>query len=250
MKEETLRLIDDIVWTRNSDAREILDADYTFLNSTLAKVYGVAAPGTEWAKVTLPVAQNRVGFLGQGSFAARQSAPSRTSPTRRGLFVEARLLCNEIPPPPPGVNTMLPDPDPATPKTMKQRMVAHEKDPQCAGCHSFLDPIGFALEHFDAIGAYRTTDNGLPIDPTGEVQGLGSFDGPVALAALIRNDPRSAQCMIKNLYRAALGRLEEEGELPAIEALDKGFSENGYRIQDLLVELVASPAFRLVGPPK
>ena len=250
MKQETLKLIDDIVWKRNSDMRELFDANFTFVNADLAALYGVSAPATEWGKVTLPAVQRRAGFLGQAAFAARQSTPSRNSPTRRGLFIQSMLLCNEIPPPPPGVNTQLPDDDPGTPQTLKQKLQKHEEEAQCGACHKLMDPFGFALENYDAIGAFRTTDNGLPIDSTAEVDGIGKFDSAKTLGALLHDDPRGAGCIIRTVFRNSMGHKETPGEKPAVDALEKAFADAEYRMQDLLVEIVASPAFRLVGEPK
>jgi len=250
MKEETLHLLDDIVWKRNTDARELFDADYTYVDSNLAALYGVSAPATPWTKVTLPAIQRRAGFLGQASFLARQSTATRTSATRRGLFIQSVLLCNEIPPPPVGVNTVLPENDPNKPMTLKQKLEQHEKDAQCGACHKRMDPVGFALENFDAIGAFRTTDNGLPIDSTATVEGIGSFDSAKALGAILRNDERGAVCMMKNLFRNSMGHLETTGEKPALDALDESFGKSEYKIQELLVDIAASPAFQLVGAPK
>jgi uncharacterized protein DUF1585/uncharacterized protein DUF1588 len=121
---------------------------------------------------------------------------------------------------------------------------------QCAKCHGLMDPIGFALEHFDGIGAYRDKDEGLTIDPSGSVPDLGEFANAADLATLVRDDARSTQCMVRHLYRHAMGHLETKGEVPALAALDKAFESSGYRIQRALVEICSSEAFRIVGEPK
>jgi len=250
MKEETLQLIRDIVWEKNSDAREMFDADRTFVNAELASLYGISPPsGSGFAEASLPASQERFGLFGHAGLLALLSHTDSTSPTRRGAFIQARLLCNPVPPPPPNVVPVLPPPS-GTPKSMKQRLEEHMKEASCASCHTLMDPIGFALEHFDGIGAWRAKDNGFDIDTTGSVKGLGDFAGPGDLSKLVKDDPRSAQCLIKNLFRQSMGHLETDGEAPALLQLDDSFTGGGYRIRDLLVHLVQNPAFRLVGDPK
>lgn len=250
MKEETLRLLEDVIWTRDADVRELITADYTYVNQDLAALYGVAPPpGDDFVRVTLPPDQMRSGLLSTSAFLSRFAHPNQTSPTRRGLFVRTTLLCEEVQPPPPGVSTTLPGP--TSNMTLKEQLQQHMKDPTCNGCHSFIDPIGFALENYDATGAFRTKDNGETIDPTAEgVVGLGSFASARELGELLKDDPRVSLCVVKNLLRSSLGHLETPGEEPAIEAVHEAFGASGYRMQDLLVELVASPAFQLVGEPK
>jgi hypothetical protein len=250
MKQETLELINDIVWVRNVDAREMFTANYAFVNSDLAGLYGVAAPPAGFKKTVLPPAQKRAGLLGSASFLARFAHPGLTSPTRRGVFIQTSLLCNEIPPPPPGVETSFPADDPSQPKTMKQKLQNHMQKETCASCHKQTDPLGFALENFDAIGGYRVADQGLPIDPTGTIDGLGNFASAQDIGLILSQDPRGASCMIKNLFRNSMGHLETKGELPAIRDLEEAFATSGYRVQNLLVDLVASPAFQLVAEPK
>lgn len=249
MREETLRLIEDVVWTRDADAREVLDADYTYVNGELAALYGYpGVSGDTWVKVTPPAEQGRAGFLTQGSFLARAAHAESTSPTRRGAFVLDTLLCDPVPPPPPNVTPILPDD--GTPKSIKQKLEQHMQNEGCADCHGRMDPIGLALEPFDAIGRYRTVDEGFPIDPTGETAELGQFSGPHELASLIRNDERAGNCIMKKLYRHSMGHFETKGERPAVLGLGQSFAGAGYSLQSLLVELTLSPAFRLVGEPK
>lgn len=251
MKEETLRLIDDVVWDRDVDFREMFVANYSFANAELATFYGASHPGGGFAKITLPPEQKRVGLLGHASILARYAHTTTTSPTLRGKFVWERLLCQTIPPPPPNVTTALPDPNPMNgPQTMKDRLVEHQNNPACSGCHKLMDNVGFALENFDAIGAFRTLDNGLPIDPTTQAEGLGAFSSPETLGMLLRNDKRAATCLVRNLYRHAMGQLEREGEEYAIHRIAIAFAGSGYRVKSLLLEIVSSPAFRVLGVPQ
>ncbi|PCC73602.1 Protein of unknown function [Nannocystis exedens] len=251
MTYETLRLIDDIVWQQDADFRTLLDADYTFVNPALASLYGLPPPpGQGFAKVALSAEQGRAGLLGQASFLARFAHPAETSPTRRGQFIRAKLLCEAVPPPPPGVDASLPPEDPDKPQTMKQKLLQHMEDPSCNGCHSLLDPLGFALENYDPIGAFRTLDDGLVIDPSASTADLGPFASARDLAALLFDDPRVTACVIKNFVRGSLGHIERLGEIGVLDDLEADFVANDHRLQHLLVELTASPVFRAVGAPK
>ncbi len=245
MQEEMLRFLQDIVWTRDADAREIFTSTRTFVDANLASFYGVAIPAGGWALADLPADQGRFGLLGKAGFLARFAHPKMTSPTRRGRFFREKLLCREIPPPPPGVDTTLPEP--TEPKTMRERLEAHAANEQCAGCHGLMDPIGLSFEHFDPVGRWRATDNGFEIDTSGKSSDI-EFDNPEDLAKYASEN--SAQCFVRNFWRGSMGHLETEGEEPAIEELEAAFADGGFKIQDLMVELVVNPGFRQVGEPK
>ncbi len=253
MEESTLQFIRDLVWTRNADARELFTSPDVFIDANTAPIYGQSSPATTWAKVTLPEGQKRAGLIGQVGFLARFAHPGLTSPTRRGRFVQERLLCNEIPSPPPGQNTNIPEEMPGQPMTMKQKLSQHETDPKCAGCHLDMDPIGFALENYDAIGRFRSDDRGLALDTSGSVAALGggaAFSSAAELGTFIHDSPATTTCMIKNFIRGSMGHLETKGESEAIAALDKSFADGGHSLKGLLAELCTSPAFRRVGDPK
>ncbi len=246
MKTEALLLWDEIVWDRDADYRELFDTPYAWVNADLAQLYGVSPPASGFEKRQLPPEHGRSGILTQGATLAMLSHPALNSPTRRGKFVMERLLCREILPPPPGVDTNLP-PDPGEPETMRQKLERHMTDPSCSGCHMQMDPIGFALESFDAIGAWRDNDNGLPIDPTGEFLELGPFTGATGMAALLREAPLAHRCLVRGLYRHGAGHLENFEEAEALQDLDASFEATGFRVKPLLVEMVASESFRHVG---
>jgi hypothetical protein len=252
MRQETLMVIDEIVWQRDADAREIVDADFTYVNAPLAALYGMSPPaGGGFERVTLPAEQKRAGLLGQASFLSRFAHPAMTSPTRRGAFVQAALLCYQVPPPPPGVDTVIPDD--GTPKTMKERLELHQTVESCANCHKKMDPIGFALENFDSIGQFRTHELGHPelvIDPTAEVEGIGAFASAADLAALLREDPRVGECMVRNFYRHGLGALDGYYQSGAIGEIAGTFAASGHRLRALLADLSASDAFRFVSVPQ
>lgn len=247
MQEEAYRLLDDVVWERDVDWKELLAADYAFVDADLAAHYGVDPPASGFARVDLPAVQGRAGVLTQGATMALLAHPVTTSPTRRGKFVQERFLCREILPPPPDVDVTLPPDPPDGPETMRQKLERHQTDPACASCHAQMDPLGFALEHFDATGAWRADDQGLPIDDTGEVTGIGAFDGAAGLAALLGTDPAVDRCLVRALYRQGTGHRENTDESTLLEALDVAFATNGGRVKILLLDLVASELFRSVG---
>lgn len=249
MRQEALLLLRDVVWTTNADYRELYSSPYAFVNSGLAQLYGAApVAGTGFEKRLLPT--HRVGMFGQAAFLAREAHPGSTSPTRRGRFVSERVLCIDVPPPPPEVVTELPPPVPGMPMTMRDRLRAHAQNEQCASCHVRMDGIGLALEHFDGTGRHRVYDQGLPIDPSGEIFEVGAFTGISGLAALVKQQPALHRCWVRGLYRHATGHIEVEGDEVALLDVDKKFELAAYRLKDLLVEIAASDAFRFVDNPE
>ena len=251
MRQEAIELLNYIVWESDSDYRELLTARYAFVNGPLAAIYGVEPPVSPNAFEyrLLPDEQQRAGILGQAAFLAGNAHPALTSPTRRGRFVAERFLCLKIPPPPPDVVPELPA-DPGMPETMRDKLQRHMMDPACASCHSVMDPLGLVFEGFDGLGKYRTTDRGLPLDLTGEIADLGSFNGPVEMADVLVSSPDFHSCWVKNMYRHATGHVEVWGETATLDGLTERFAGEGYRVRELLVELVASEGFRFAAPPQ
>ncbi|HWB82015.1 MAG TPA: DUF1592 domain-containing protein [Nannocystaceae bacterium] len=251
MRQETQLLVHDVVWENDGDYREVFTADYTYVNDALANLYGMTPPGqgNTYVRTDWPANQLRSGYLSQGSFLTHQSGPLRNSPTKRGRFIQQWVLCNEIPPPPPGVDPTLPDVGPDA--TLRETLLAHMDEESCAACHGFTDPMGFAFEYYDAIGAYRTVEaNGQPLDASGSIDGFGEWSNAAELADLIAADPRTTMCLINNLIRGSIGHKETVGELDAIIALDDAFATGNYSMQNLMTEFTASPLFRLVDEPK
>jgi Protein of unknown function (DUF1592)/Protein of unknown function (DUF1588)/Protein of unknown function (DUF1595)/Protein of unknown function (DUF1585)/Protein of unknown function (DUF1587) len=248
MKEETMRLLEDIIYQRDVAITEAFTADYSVVNDLLAAHYGMMAPhDSEWTLSPIPAGQGRRGILGHASLASVHSHPDSTSVTFRGLFVIERFLCTSMPPPPEGVVPELP-PSSVAP-TMRERVAVHLEDESCAACHAATDPIGLALEQMDPIGRWRTTENGADIDATAEHYILGEFDGIAGLGdALARTDAVTA-CMLRQLYRYATGHVEIKSELPALEQLHTSFARGGKTFKGMLVELVSSEVFRTVLPP-
>jgi hypothetical protein len=243
MREEILRNVADVLFDRSADYREILRSSSTFVNSELASLYGLPAPATEWVRTELPAASGRGGLLGTAGILALNSNATLTSPTHRGKFVRAYLLCQDIPPPPPGAVTSLEPTTDTTPTTLRQRLTQHRDNQGCRSCHQRMDPIGFGLEHFDAIGAWRDKDNGLPIDASANLDGR-DFEGPRALGELLATHPRLALCTAQQLYRHATGHVEEVGEQPEIGDLGQGFADATFRFPALVLKLVLGDGFR------
>ncbi len=252
MQEETSLLLNRIIWELDTDFRFFLDADFTYVDARLAEVYGVTPPeGGGFAQVNLPPEQNRAGFLTHASFLSRNSHAAGNSTTRRGQYIQQRFLCYSVPPPPPEVNPEIPDP-PGEPMTLRDLMEQiHLQEASCATCHNDLDKPAFPLEHFDAIGAYRTLDNGLPINPVVEYGTWGLLENASDLAASVAMDPRLTDCVVNNIIRFGRGRLEDpQNEPTELLALYDEFEASSFRVQELLVHLVTSPIFREVGEPK
>jgi len=249
MRREVEFLVEDIVFESRGDARSIFSTRKTFVNADLAALYGIEAPGATtdtFVKVELPADGPRAGLLTLGAFLTMNAHETRTSPTARGKYVRERVLCLEVPAPPPGVDTTL-DPPMGDPKTVREQMEAHRTNPACAACHNFMDPPGFLFEHFDSSGYYRTVFAGdVPIDSSGDLDGK-----PLAnardLAAVLETEPRVGRCMVQQLYRHAQGRVETKGERLALEDLASRFTGASFDFRTLLIELVTHDAFRYIG---
>jgi hypothetical protein len=222
---------------------DMLDAPYTFLNARLAAHYGIAGvTGTELVRVTVGPETHRGGLLSHASMLTMTAVATRTSPVRRGQWVLAELLCAAPPPPPADVPEL---PSTITAGTMRQIMEQHRASPSCAGCHTSMDPIGFALEHYDAVGRWRDADHGQPIDSAGVLPDGRAFDGAPSLAAVIKGDPRFGECATKKLFSYALGRSPRAIDGPRIVALARGFADARNRARALIISLVHNDAFRM-----
>lgn len=244
MRHEVELLVDDLVFGRDADVRELFSTQRTFVNAPLANVYGIEAPGatnTEFVLATLP--PERAGVLTMGAFLAMNAHQTETSPTLRGKYLRERVLCQSVPAPPDDVNLDL-SAQPGMPATLRERLDEHRENPQCAGCHAFIDPPGFLFESFDSIGRFRTEEPGGPVDTTGELDGI-PLNGARDLAEVLRDDERVAACLVRQLFRHASGRLETQSEARSLRSVEEAFAASGYRFQELLLELATSDAFRL-----
>jgi len=226
---------------------DMLIADFTYVDDRLATHYaltsGVPAPGAGFARVET-AGSKRLGLLGHGSLLTVTSQPTRTSPVKRGKFILSQLLCSEPPPPPPGVEGLVEDTG-MTVGSLRERLEQHRADPTCASCHDIIDPLGFGLENFDGIGAYRTEDAGFPIDASGELAGGGAFAGLDEMTSLLTEDPRFGRCIIEKVLTYGLGRGVESSDDAFVDYIEVEAGKQGFSL-DKIVKLVAvSEPFRM-----
>jgi hypothetical protein len=248
MRDEVDATLTDLVFTRHADIRDLLDNRQTFVNAELAALYGLpVVKGTALVPATLPESGVRQGLLGMGAFLALGARTNRTSPTLRGRFVREQLLCEPIQPPPANVAASFDTAGAApTGQTLRQRLERHMSDMACSGCHALMDPLGFAFEHFDGMGATRSTEDGQPIDDSGSIDGQ-AFVGPRELAAVLRGMPAVTACLTKQIYRYATGHLETDGEAPVVAAVGARAQAAGNAFVDYLTATALSDGFRYAG---
>jgi hypothetical protein len=228
---------------------ELLNADYTFLNEKLARHYGIAGIyGSRFRRVPLADQNQRGGLLAQGALLSTTSYPDRTSPVLRGKFLLNNIFGLQTTPPPAGVDTNLAPTKPGgPPPTIRERLAEHRTNPTCSSCHSVIDPLGFALENFDVIGGWRTTDEaGKPVDAVGTTMGGTNVEGLSGLRSLLleRRDqfPRT---VTEKLLAYALGRKVEYYDRPAVRAIVRDAAAQDYRWSSLILGIVRSPAFQM-----
>lgn len=247
MAEETRRFVEHVFFDGSRKLDELLTADYSFVNAQVAPLYGVTGPGAGFSRMQLPP-ERRAGLLGQGSVLTSTAHSDQSSPIRRGLFVRERLLCQELGAPPANAGGV-PEVDPDA--TTRERFQQHSSDPFCRSCHQYIDEVGFGMERFDAIGRYRTTENGQPIPPDGnmnDVEGLGTgtkglYDALPELASLVAGSEAFHRCFTRQAYRFAHGALEKDADLCPLEDLHTQFASSGYDVRELLVSIARSPGF-------
>jgi hypothetical protein len=247
MRQETITTLRTLLFERAGDFREVFTTTKTFVDAELAELYDLPRQqtgGTEPVEVELPASGPRAGLLTHAGFLATHAHPGRSSPTRRGKFIRESLLCEAIPAPPPNVNTTLPETGDA--RTLREKLTRHREDPACSGCHAMMDPIGLALENFDGIGAYRQTENGVPIDASGELDGA-TFTDARGLGTALAAHPDVTSCFARTLLRYARGALETKSEAAFIAALDGQFTAAGHRMPELMLQIATDPSFRHVG---
>jgi hypothetical protein len=244
---EEARLFFESIVRENRSVISFVDADYTFLNGTMAEIYGLdqKVSGARWRKVKLADA-NRGGILGMPGVLAVTSFPNRTSPVKRGVWVLEQVLGEHVPPPPPNVPALEKQEQKAVENlTLRERTELHRKDAVCANCHKVLDPIGFGLENFDAIGRWRERDDsGGPIDAGGELPGGKHFGSPRELKGIIaaRTDDLARNVTEKLLAYALCRQLEGYDEI-VVDGIMEALAKDGYRMQTLITEIVTSYPF-------
>ena len=247
MRRETELLFEHIV-RADRDVMELLTADYTFVNGRLARHYGirdVSGPGFERVPLT---DVNRRGILGHGSILTMTSVADRTSPVLRGKWV-LETLFGAPPPPPPDDVPDLEETNSAKEGrllSVRERLEAHRDNPSCRSCHKAIDPLGLALETFDVTGAWRIKDNGVAVDPTGELYDGSKLDGPVALrAALLKHREIVMRTLTENLMAYGLGRRLAAFDMPTVRGIVRDASTSGNRFSSFVLGIVKSPAFQM-----
>ena len=231
---------------------DLLRANYTFVNERLARHYGIPGVyGSRFRRVTLPRPDQRGGLLSHGSILATTSYPNRTSPVLRGKWLLDNIFGAPAPPPPAGVNTTLEEPPAGgLPPTIRERLAQHRRNPTCASCHAVIDPLGFALENFDAIGAWRTIDeSGTPVDASGNTVSGARVEGLSGLRALLLAQPAQFPgTLTEKLLAYALGRRVEYYDRPAVRQIVRDAAARDYRWSSLVMGIVKSPAFLMRSP--
>jgi hypothetical protein len=266
MAEEVRQLFDHLVW-EGGNFLDFFRADYAFLSSSLARLYGLEAPDREFGMVRFPEDSERGGgVLGTALFLSLTSKPVDTSPTERGLFIREHFLGQVVPPPPPGVDMNLPPSTEGRLLTNRERLGIHLSSPNCAACHDLIDPIGFGLERFDAIGRYRPRQlvtifptaeelrrdrdreprtHELELDVSASVRGIpdSEFSSPRQLGAILAANKSCQRCVVKQLFRYALGRQETAADQPLIDAALADFERSGFQFQSVVLSIALSDTF-------
>jgi hypothetical protein len=245
-QEQTLRTIVDQLVTRRGDYRDVFTTPHTFLTRELAVLYGVPLvdPGDNgepqrWIPYTYPSGDPRSGILSEASFTALFSPSGRTSPTGRGKALREYVLCEKVPPPPGNVSFKFVE-DISNPqfRTARARLTVHRTEPMCAGCHKLTDPIGLSLENFNSAGGYRTEENGVAIDATGELNGK-KFDGPVGLGETVHDDPAATNCVATKAFAFETGYLPPTSD-PQWKQIMQRFADSHYNFVDLMRQIALS----------
>jgi hypothetical protein len=231
---------------------ELLDSKYTFVNDALARHYGIeGVTGDRFRKVAL-ADRRRGGVLTQASVLTLTSNPNRTSPVKRGQWILQQLLGTPPPPPPPDVAKLDESPQAADAASLRDRMEVHRTNPQCASCHQQMDPLGFALENYDAVGRWRTMDGQFRIDPSGELIGGRKFADVRELKQLLGSTTakKFARTLIENMLTYGLGRGLEAYDYCTVEDIRRQLADDDYRIHSIIFGIVESDAFQYRGLAK
>jgi len=253
----------DAVMREDRSILELIDADFTFLNEPLSRHYGIADTMGNWSnqKVMRPGGQpirgekfvrvslggrERGGLITQASVLTVTSNPTRTSPVKRGRWVLEQILGTPPPPPPPNVPELVEGSAAELTGTLRQRMEQHRTNPNCASCHARMDPIGFAFENYNAIGAFRQKDGEFPIDPSGTLPDGKSFQGPTELKAILKDKKELfARNLTDKMMIYALGRGTEFFDKPTIDKIVVALERDQHKFSTLMIEIVKSDAFRM-----
>jgi hypothetical protein len=249
--EETWRFVDSI-FREDRNVLDLLTANHTYVNERLALHYGISdVRGTRFRRVEL-TDEARFGLLGKGGVLLASSYPNRTSPVLRGAWVLEKILGTHPPQPPPGVEGLVENVDGELARTVRERLQAHRSSPSCNGCHGILDPLGYALENFDAVGRWRDKDReaGTAIDSSGVLADGTPVDGPVALRqALVGRPEQFVQTLTERLMTYALGRSLDYRDMPTVRRIVREAAAENYRFSAIVLGIVTSDQFLMQGVP-
>jgi hypothetical protein len=250
-QEQTLRTITDHLLTEKGDYRDLFTTRKTFMTPLLGTIYRVPVETKEgWEAHEFAADDPRQGLLTQISFLSLHSTPGRSSPTIRGKALREVLLCQKVPDPPGNVNfNLVQDTKNPNFRTARARLGAHATQATCTGCHRLIDPMGLGLEQFDSLGEYRPTENGTPIDASGELDGV-KFTDAASLGKALHDNPATPSCLVNRLYAYAAGHPAAKGEAELIKYLGTNFATSGYKLPDLMRRIVTSDAFYRITAPE
>jgi hypothetical protein len=244
-RESLLQFLDQVFW-EHGDLQSLLLSPTTFVNARLGGVLGLPAPATGFASVN--AAPGSVGLLSQPGLMAMLAHADQSGPIQRGVFVRQRILCLDVPPPPPGLNPVAPDPDPKL--TTRERFAVHTAARACSVCHKLIDGAGFGFENYDQLGRYREQENGQLVNASGEMVSTGeaAVDGPytgvLELSNRLALSARVERCLATNWYRYAMGRVETEADGCSLREVQQKFRASGGQFKELLIAVTSTEAFR------
>jgi hypothetical protein len=242
MHDEVHAFTRHVILQGDGSVASLLGAPFSFLNQRLAGVYGVSGiQGDELRLVDLPGDQ-RAGLLTMPALLATASEPSVANPFKRGKLLLERILCQKLEPPP--AVPPLPAPDAANPQPVRDELEQMTAVAPCNGCHALLNPLGFGLGNYDAIGRFSTDDDtGFPVDASGVLPSGAPFSGPRELATVLASEPETTACLTKQWFRFGFGRAEAPADTFSIETAYGSFQNSSFNIRDLLVALVTTRSF-------
>jgi hypothetical protein len=249
-REQILRTLVDLLVNNHGDYRDIFTVRKTFLTQQLASVYQIPLVNDvpngstdTWQPYTFAEDDPRTGILTEIAFVALNSQPGRSSPTLRGKALREVILCQKVPAPPGDVKfDIVQDTSNPVYRTARARLTAHRSNPVCGGCHKLIDPMGLALENFDGSGAFRTQENGVAIDTSGELDNV-KFANAAELGRAVHDNPAASACVVNRLIAYGLGRPVVTAESAWSENLKQSFAKNSYAIPDLMQKIATSPEF-------
>jgi hypothetical protein len=245
MHTEAMTLIEEVLFGGASNYMGLFTARHTFVNQNLASFYGLQGGfGVDFTRADFAADQRRAGVFTLGGTMSLGAKPNQADPIQRGKLIRNQVLCDPPPPPPSGLIIVPPELNDSM--TTRERFAAHRDTPACEGCHRLLDPIGFVFENFDAVGRYRDTENGLPVDTTGEVVDsdiAAPIDGATELGSALAQSAQVQACVAMNWFRYAAGRAEVAADACSLDELEARFSQSDFSMSELLVALTQTEAF-------